>query len=232
MDRNQIALPWHRIDSVLLDMDGTLLDLSFDNHFWLEFVPRRYAQRHGLTLGEAEQELLPRFDALRGKLAWYCLDYWSRELGLDLSRLKTEVAGLIRVLPQVTDFLEAVRHAGKSLWLVTNAHPDTLALKLERTRLRIFFDHIVCSHHYGHPKEDQRFWQRLQRERPLVPERALMIDDSVAVLEAAAAFGIAHLVAVTRPDSRLPPRPIDGFPAVESLGDLSPPAPKMLEIQR
>ncbi len=223
MDRNQITLPWHRIDSVLLDMDGTLLDLNFDNHFWLEFVPRRYAQRHGLTLAEAKRELLPRFDALKGKLQWYCLDYWSRELALDLSGLKAEVSGLIRVLPHVTDFLEAVRRTGKSLWLVTNAHPDALALKLERTCLQTFFDYIVCSHHYGHPKEDQRFWQRLNRELPLLPERALMIDDSVAVLEAAAEFGIAHLMAVTRPDSRLPPRVVDGFPAVEDLGALSPP---------
>ncbi len=223
MNRNQIALPWHRIDSVLLDMDGTLLDLNFDNHFWLEFVPRRYAQRHGLTLAEAKRKLLPRFDALQGKLAWYCLDYWSRELALDLSGLKAEVADLIRILPHVTDFLEAVRRTGKSLWLVTNAHPDALALKLERTCLRVFFDHIVCSHHYGYPKEDRRFWQHLKRELPLVPERTLMIDDSVAVLEAAAEFGIAHLVAVTRPDSRLPPRAVDGFPAVEDLGALSPP---------
>ncbi|HEB77936.1 MAG TPA: GMP/IMP nucleotidase [Methylothermaceae bacterium] len=222
MHGNQTTLPWHRIDTVLLDMDGTLLDLNFDNHFWLEFVPRRYARRHGLTLAEAKARLLPLFDALKGKLEWYCLDYWSRELQLDLTSLKAEVAGLIRVFPHVTGFLEAARGAGKSLWLVTNAHPDALALKLERTCLRAFFDYIVCSHHYGKPKEDLRFWERLHRELPLVPERALMVDDSVTVLAAAGQFGIAHLVAVTRPDSRLPPRVINDFLAVEDLNALLP----------
>lgn len=222
MDRNQISLPWHRIDSVLLDMDGTLLDLNFDNHFWLEFVPQRYAQRHGLTLAEAKAKLLPLFDALKGKLEWYCLDYWSRELELDLAGLKAEIAGLIRVFPHVTEFLEAVRGTGKSLWLVTNAHPDALALKLEQTCLQTFFDYIVCSHHYGYPKEDQQFWQCLKRELPLIPERALMVDDSVAVLKAAARFGIVHLVAVARPDSCQPPRTIHNFPAVEDLNALLP----------
>ena len=33
---------WRAIDTVLLDMDGTLLDLRFDNYFWLELVPRKY----------------------------------------------------------------------------------------------------------------------------------------------------------------------------------------------
>ncbi|HBT55971.1 MAG TPA: haloacid dehalogenase, partial [Pseudomonas sp.] len=32
-------LNWNAIDTVLLDMDGTLLDLHFDNHFWLEHMP-------------------------------------------------------------------------------------------------------------------------------------------------------------------------------------------------
>ena len=41
-------LPWPEIHTVLLDMDGTLLDLRFDNHFWRELVPERYAERHGL----------------------------------------------------------------------------------------------------------------------------------------------------------------------------------------
>ena len=35
---------WPQIDTVFLDMDGTLLDLHFDNHFWREHMPRRYAE--------------------------------------------------------------------------------------------------------------------------------------------------------------------------------------------
>ncbi|MEO1576619.1 MAG: HAD family hydrolase, partial [Pseudomonadota bacterium] len=31
---------WSDIDNVLLDMDGTLLDLNFDTVFWLQVVPQ------------------------------------------------------------------------------------------------------------------------------------------------------------------------------------------------
>ncbi|WP_317704454.1 GMP/IMP nucleotidase [Methylomarinovum caldicuralii] len=216
-------MSWQEIDLVLMDMDGTLLDLNFDNHFWLEFVPARYAEKHGLTVARAKAELMPRFEALKGKLEWYCLDYWNRELRLDLAGLKAEIAGLIQTLPHVDDFLSAVNDAGQRLWLVTNAHPQALALKLERTCLQRFFDRIVCSHHYGHPKESQAFWQALHREHPFPRERALMIDDSLPVLEAARRFGIAHQIAISRPDSRQPERRIDGFPAVEDLQCLLPP---------
>ena len=44
------VLDWDSIDTVLLDMDGTLLDLHFDNHFWLEFVPHKYAELKGIAL--------------------------------------------------------------------------------------------------------------------------------------------------------------------------------------
>jgi hypothetical protein len=62
-------------------MDGTLLDLRFDNFFWQELIPSRYAALHGLPHEEAVAVLTPRFEAARGTLEWYCLDHWSRELG-------------------------------------------------------------------------------------------------------------------------------------------------------
>lgn len=219
---SQLPLPWQDIDTILLDMDGTLLDLNFDNHFWLEFVPARYAQRHGLSLKQAKLALLPRYDALKGQLEWYCLDYWSRELQLDLSGLKEELAGLIETLPHVVEFLEAAREAGKALYLVTNAHPDALSLKMRQTCLNRFFDHIHCSHAFGYPKESPGFWPRLREATPFAPRRTLMIDDSLAVLEAAAEFGVAHTVAISRPDSNQPARIVADWPTVEDLGALLP----------
>ena len=48
-----MKLNWNDIDTVLLDMDGTLLDRHFDDHFWLDHVPKRYADRYGMPLGTA-----------------------------------------------------------------------------------------------------------------------------------------------------------------------------------
>lgn len=44
---------WKTIDTVLLDMDGTLLDLHFDNHFWLSLVPQEFKQATGSEHGRS-----------------------------------------------------------------------------------------------------------------------------------------------------------------------------------
>ena len=215
-------LNWSTVETVLLDMDGTLLDLNFDNHFWQTFVPQHYAQLHGLSLTEAKQELIPRFKIMEGRLEWYCLDYWSEALQLNIAGLKQEVAGLIAVHPHVVEFLEAVRASGRRLLLVTNAHRDSLDLKMEKTCLQVFFDQIISSHDYGFAKEQQDFWRILQNTHQFEKSTSLLVDDSLAVLKSAQQFGIAHLVSITKPDSTAPVRLITEFPAVEDFRALMP----------
>ena len=92
-------LNWAHIDSVLLDLDGTLLDLHYDNYFWNEFVPARYAQNHCLSVTDAKTKLSPRMLELQGTLDWYCVDFWSKELNLDILALKTELRHLMKLRP-------------------------------------------------------------------------------------------------------------------------------------
>jgi HAD superfamily hydrolase (TIGR01509 family) len=213
---------WSRVDSALLDMDGTLLDLDFDNHFWRERIPLRYAEVHGMSVEAARQELVPRFAARQGTLEWYCTDFWSGDLGFDVATLKHELREGIRYLPGAPDFLKAVRSAGKRLVLVTNAHHDSLEIKAAHTGLAEHFDLLISSHSLGFPKEDPRFWQALDLRGVYEPKRSLFVDDSLPVLRAARRHGVSQVFAVARPDSTLPPHVIDEFPAVHSVSDLLP----------
>lgn len=215
-------IDWEDIESVFLDMDGTLLDLNFDNHFWQEFVPQRFAESNNLARDEAKALLAPRFKAMEGRLEWYCLDYWSEQLNLDIVGMKAEIDGLIAVLPHVTEFLEAVRRMGKRLLLVTNAHPKSLGLKMEKTCLNVFFDAIVSSHALGAPKEDPDFWRKLGAIEPFDARHTLLADDSLAVLRSARAFGIRYPVAVRKHDTTRPSRDITEFPAIEDFRELMP----------
>lgn len=213
-------LDWSVIDTVLLDMDGTLLDLHFDNHFWLHHVPRRYAESRGLSLAAATDELMQRYQSVEGTLDWYCVDHWSRELGLDIVLLKREVDHLISVHPHVLPFLRALEQAGKRRILVTNAHQKSLQLKLQKTRLSGYLDVVVSSHDIGLPKENPEFWSGLQEVVQFDPVRTLFVDDSLSVLRSARQYGIALLLSISLPDSTQPPRDGLEFPAIQDFSVL------------
>ena len=215
-------LAWSQIRTVLLDMDGTLLDLRFDNHFWRELIPARYAERHGLSLANAHAEVAARTQQVEGTLAWYCLDYWTRELALDIVTLKREIEHLITPHPHVVEFLDALRAAAKRVVLVTNAHPHSLALKMEKTQLAGRFDAIICAHDLGLAKEQPEFWPRLRAREPFEPATTLLVDDNLPILRTARAQGIAYLVSVLRPDSAEPPKHQGEFPAIHDFSELLP----------
>ena len=213
---------WNKLDTLLLDLDGTLLDLHYDNHFWLEHVPRRYAAAHGLSPAAAKAEVLARYRRAEGTLDWYCVDYWSHELKLDIPQLKEEVNHLIAVHPHVLDFLNSVKTLKKRLVLVTNAHGKTLAIKFRRTLLGDHFDAVVCAHDLGVPKEHADFWGKMQQVQPFDKEFALLIDDSLPVLRSASRYGIDQLLAVYKPDSRQPEKDVGEFRAIRSFREIMP----------
>lgn len=215
-------LNWDTIETVLLDMDGTLLDLNFDRYFWQEHLPMRYAQQHGMELEAARQILFPKFRAVEGTITWYCLDYWSQELGLDISQLKAEVDHLIAIHPNVILFLDQLREIGKTTVLVTNAHYKSLTLKMERTSLDRHLDQIICAHEFGVPKEDPAFWGRLKGKLPFREKYTLLIDDSLPVLRSAERYGITHLLTLFQPDSQNTKRDVGEFRAIHGFADILP----------
>jgi 5'-nucleotidase len=221
-DSTEVTGPdaWNEIDTVLLDMDGTLLDLRFDNFFWLEVVPERFAARHSLSIEDAQVVLAPRFAAKQGTLDWYCTDFWSRELDLNIAELKHELRSTVRFLPGAEQFLRALKASKLRSILVTNAHHDALRIKAQQTGLLNYLDAAVSSHQYGVPKEHPELWLKIQADLDFDPDRTLFVDDSVAVLRAARQHGIRHIIAIAHPDSTLARREIAEFASVNAIVEL------------
>lgn len=214
---------WQQIDTVLLDMDGTLLDLHFDNYFWNQLVPERYASLKGMSLEDATFELNKSFVGLRGTLNWYCTDFWTELTGLNIMALKRECQDKIALRPQTAEFLQLLRALKKRTLIVTNAHPDSVSLKMQRTGLDQMVDRVISSHPYRHPKEESAFWHALKQDEPFAPERTLFIDDSQAVLESAANWGIGFIVSVQNPDSQKPANPPSRFFSIHHFAELNTP---------
>jgi 5'-nucleotidase len=212
---------WAHIDTVLLDLDGTLLDLAYDNHFWLEIVPAAYAAARMTTLEAARTEIAPLFRACEGTLPWYCIDHWSQELDLDIEALKRANTQRIAWLPGAKDFLLRVRGAGKRVVLLTNSHPRVLRIKDEHTGVLEYFDAAFTSHEFGVPKETAQFWEAVRAVEPFDARRSLFADDSPSVLRAAQNAGIRWVYGVRRPDSVETVREHVDVPAIDAVSELA-----------
>ena len=209
-----------RCETLVLDMDGTVLDLAFDNYVWRELVPERYAHTSGKSVEAARDQLFAQYRAIQGNLEWYCLDHWSDRLGMDMLELHRDVNHRIDYLPGAREFLQTVREHDIRVILVTNSHPDTLALKDEVTGLVEYFDGVYTSHEFGYAKESQEFWSALQDEVGFDAQTALMVDDTVTVLESADTYGVEMLLTVTLPDTTEPVRGASDFAGVEAVADM------------
>ncbi len=212
--------PWDKVTWVLLDMDGTLLDKHYDDYFWETLVPEEFARQQGLNLAAAKKEVYARYQREEGTLNWTDIDFWSRELNLDIPALKESIRHLIEVHPDTTDFLQFLRKVKKRVALVTNAHWKTLDLKMNHVGLLGFFDEVISSFDLGAPKEELSFWEILKKRLHFDPRQTLLVDDNADVLTTARNYGIHFLLFKAKSSSQLPPNPHPDFVTIESFHEL------------
>ncbi len=216
-----MQIEWQHIDHVFFDMDGTLLDLHYDNHFWQHHLPKRYAEIHNLPVQEAIKNLTHQIQSIEGQLNWYCLDYWAQTLNIDLVALKHETAHKIQWRPYAEAFLKNLKAREIPLYLVTNAHPKAIQIKNEHQPLTHYFDQVISSHDYQAEKESAQFWKTLSKHLPFNPDKTLFFDDNIQVLTSAKINGrLGHLYGIAKPDSRRPVLTTSPFPLVTCFSTL------------
>lgn len=211
---------WQEIDAIFLDMDGTLLDKYYDDFFWEHYVPEVYAGQNTIDPGQARRQLLAIYRSVENTLLWTDLDYWSNRLDLDIAALKKEISHLVSIHPHVVEFFTYMHSIGKKLYLITNAHPKALQVKMEQVKIENWFERLICSQDVGAAKEQPEFWQKLQEHLPYDKTRTLFADDTEKVLHSAAEYGIRHLVHIAKPSSRLNPCHSLHYPSIVSFAEL------------
>ena len=213
---------WNQIDTILLDLDGTLLDLNFDLHFWLKYLPKVYSEKHNISFEDSKNIIISMLDSQEGKITWYCLDYWEEKLNFDIMKLKADIADLIQVHNHVLNFLNVARAKKKRIYLVTNAHRKGIALKMKMSKLEGYFDEIISSHDFGVIKQEQKFWEQLSTVIQFDNARTIFFDDSRDVLEAASTFKIKNVIAISKPSSMIDKKIVPGFINIESFLEVMP----------
>ena len=221
-EENNISLDWNQIDTILLDLDGTILDLNFDLEFWLEYIPQVYSKKNHIDFKTAKEIIISKINSQEGKLTWYCLDYWEKQLELDIMKLKTDISHLIQVHDHALTFLQRAKDKNKRIYLVTNAHRKGIKLKMKMSKIEGFFDEIISSHDFGVPKQQQKFWKELDKQIDFNKERSIFFDDSLDVLEAAAKFKIQNVIAISKPSTKIVKKNVPGFRNIENFGEAMP----------
>jgi putative hydrolase of the HAD superfamily len=214
------ALRGNDITNILLDMDGTLLDKYFDDYFWEHLVPEKYADKHRITFGKAKEELLKKYKSHEQTLNWTDIDFWSRELGLDILALKEQVRHLIEVHPHVEDFLGLMKSRKKKIYIATNAHDTVLSMKLKMTDLGKYLDGAITSTEMGFPKEKIAFWHRAEEKLNFRKNSTLFVDDTLAVLRTARQYGIDYLAYKAMANSKIKPVHSPDFATVMDFNEL------------
>ncbi|RJG51611.1 GMP/IMP nucleotidase [Motilimonas pumila] len=217
-------IDWQNIDTVLLDMDGTLLDLHYDNHLWNHIVPQEYAKVNQLNLSQAKIALEQKYNQVEDSLSWYCYDFWTHTLGLDIYQIQHLNSDKIAWRKDALWFLQQLGSMNKRRVLLTNAHPEGVRVKNEKTQLCGYLDDVISTHSFGQPKEEQSLWQQVQQALGFDPARTLFIDDNELILQAAQTFGIAHLIAINTPDSSLVAKSFQHFASIDEFQALINPA--------
>ena len=220
LENMEPKIDWNEINTVLLDMDGTLLDLNFDYYFWHEYLPENWAKQNNMDVQKAKVKLLNMYKQEMGKLSWYCLDFWSKKLNFDVLQLKKELIHLIKYRPHAKSFLEQLKNSNLSITMVTNAHEKLIRMKVDVTRIDVFFNQIISSHSIGYAKEEISFWEELKNKITFDINKTLFIDDNLSVLRSAKKFGIKHLLSIAKPNSQKPNQDTEEFEAIHSFNDI------------
>ncbi len=213
-------IKFENIDYILLDMDGTLLDKYFDDYFWEHLVPQKYAEKYNITFGKAKKDLIKKYKIHEGTLNWTDVDFWSRELKLDIPALKEQIKHLIEVHPNVEDFLKMLKAKDKKVFLVTDAHYKSIELKLKKTQIGKYFEKVLSCFDIGFPKESIKFWKEAEKRLGFDKKRTLFIDDTEKILKTAKQYGIRYLIFKARANSKNHPKKSKEFLHILDFNEL------------
>ncbi|MFA4819667.1 MAG: HAD-IA family hydrolase [Candidatus Aenigmatarchaeota archaeon] len=204
-------IDWANIDTVLLDMDGTLIDQHYEDYFWETLAPKAYAKKNKITLKKSREILFSKYHERMGHPEWGDVNFWSKELGLDLWKIRDKAKYLIKLHPHTMRFLDFLKKHGKKVYLVTAADNKSTKYKIAHTKIGNYFDGIFTQTDIGYTKCNTMFWKKLQRKVKFNPERALFADDREDMIKAAGEFGIRCVVLKVKYSSRKPNRNSNGL---------------------
>ena len=185
------------IECLLIDMDGVLLDNTYDNNFWQNQIPNVLAEKKNITFDDAKRLAIQIFNFKKNTKDWYDVDYWSNMLDIDIEAQKKSEASLskIKLYDNVIYTLSELKKDMR-LILITNAHRKTLNIKLGKFNIEPYFHEMVCAHELYYVKEELQLWHMLRSRYRLDFNKTVLVEDTLNNINVALSAGVSSAVYV------------------------------------
>jgi putative hydrolase of the HAD superfamily len=203
--------------AILSDLDGVILDLSYDIKFWELWLPEHVADQNNQSIEEAQEKIQAEIDAQRGTLNFYDLNYWDDLLDVDCMQIIKAKEERCSYLKGSNEALQKLSILKNPKHILTNGDPRVQEYKAEIQDFLKFFDSIFYSMHAGYPKEQKEFWALARHNLNLDFEDAIFIDDDFKVVTAAVKAGIKQVIWITPGKKRILQNGIGTFPSLKDL---------------
>jgi putative hydrolase of the HAD superfamily len=183
------------IDCMLVDMDGVILDNTYDNNFWQNQIPGVISKNKNISFEDAKRLAVQIFNYKKNTKDWYDVDYWSNMLNVDIEAEKRSSISFdrIQLYEGVTETLNKLKDNFR-LILITNAHRKTLNIKLEKYDLSPYFENMICAHELHYVKENIQLWYMLKSRFKLDYTKTLLIEDTINNIKVGLSAGISQAV--------------------------------------
>lgn len=180
---------------MLVDMDGVILDNTYDNNFWQNQIPGVISKNKNISFEDAKRLAVQIFNYKKNTKDWYDVDYWSNMLNVDIEAEKRSSISFdrIQLYEGVTKTLNKLKDNFR-LILITNAHRKTLNIKLEKYNLSPYFENMICAHELHYVKENIQLWYMLKSRFKLDYTKTLLIEDTINNIKVGLSAGISQAV--------------------------------------
>jgi putative hydrolase of the HAD superfamily len=209
------------VSDILLDIDGVLLDQSFDNLFWGELVPLELSTVQNISIENAKNEIYETAEKVKGTMPWYELEFWESKYNLDLIKVATNNCSKIAFLPRSEETLKKLADLDKRIILMTNCDRRLLNVKASIVPFMKYVDGCVSCVEIGAVKESQDFWGPAFELFNIDTEKSLFADDNINVVNSAIQAGIFNSFQVLEPtsDGSVINKPNSNF-TIKNIGEL------------
>ena len=182
-------------ECLLFDMDGVVLDNTYDNNFWQNQIPSVLSSKKNISFDDAKRLAIQIFNYKKNSKDWYDIDYWSNMLGINIEEQKRaeESYEKIKLYDGAIECLKELKRSYQMI-LITNAHRKTLRIKLEKYDLSPYFDEMICSHELNYVKEDLQLWHILRVKFNLDYNKTVLVEDTLKNIEVGLSSGISSAI--------------------------------------